>query len=51
MAQKKTPFVMKTPIRVALEAAGYPVTGSVGIIRMPGWSVDRAPRKRRKRRG
>ena len=48
---QKTPYIHKTAMRAAFEAAGYPVKGDAGIDKRSGWSVDRAPKARRKRRG
>lgn len=48
---QKTPYIHKTAIRAALEAAGYPIKGDAGIEKRSGWSVDRAVKKRRSRRG
>lgn len=47
---QKTPYITKTEMRRAFEEAGYPVKGKIGITESAGWRVDRAPKKRRRKR-
>ena len=48
MQSRKQPYVQVNVMRIAFEEAGYPVKGNIGIKNLPGWWVNRAPKRRRK---